>query len=402
MLQLAAPEAPALEWVVPRTAADAANQFERIMLDASALDCTPPRTAAAEAVKRFEDKILSRNTGGGPVFGSVQQLTTAYGLSPFVALQALRILEARGFGEMRRGAGGGLLLRTPSLCAMSRIMAIHLHVLGLDANDIGRAKARLLPYQRQCAAGASDFVTGLLDSMILQFDIMEDRKIIAKDTSNRAERIAWRIIAHAGERQAEDLGATEHLCQVFSCGKPIMTQAIRILEDMGVAVSVRGRRGGLRLQPASLNMIAWATAAYFRAWNFCPRHTSELIWAINKSHAVGAIKRSQNGLGHVKLASERLSQVEFLEGNWSEQVRLFRMVADLADDMVLHMLVKCLFAYEAGLIGFKPTITDRMTAGSAFASTRDVGAAILQGNPNAAVSAIGACEAISHKTRQYH
>ena len=82
---------------------------------ASQIPTSGPRKAAIQLVAEFETALLAHHREGKDVFGPERDLAQNYHASPKAVRQALRILESRFLGSVRRGVHGGLALRVPDM-----------------------------------------------------------------------------------------------------------------------------------------------------------------------------------------------------------------------------------------------------------------------------------------------
>ena len=74
---------------------------------------------------KIEAQIAARGWTQGEVLGSESELLDEYGVSRAVLREAIRLLEHHGVATMRRGPGGGLIVRHPEPAS-----AVHM-LLGL-------------------------------------------------------------------------------------------------------------------------------------------------------------------------------------------------------------------------------------------------------------------------------
>jgi DNA-binding FadR family transcriptional regulator len=103
----------------------------------------PGGTTGGAPVSRAEsvaDTLIEQIIGlGWPVgmpLGSEPELMKTLGVSRTVLRQAVRLLEHDGVAQMRRGAGGGLVVAQPDLKATTRAVSVFLEFAGIGPRDI--------------------------------------------------------------------------------------------------------------------------------------------------------------------------------------------------------------------------------------------------------------------------
>ena len=94
------------------------------------------RKLAEVVAERIHDDIAADGWKVGTVFGSEADLMAHYGVSRAVLREAVRLLEHHSVARMRRGPGGGLLVRTPDPTASIQTIALYLDHEGLSGQDL--------------------------------------------------------------------------------------------------------------------------------------------------------------------------------------------------------------------------------------------------------------------------
>lgn len=306
-----------------------------------------PRKAAIALAARFEAAILLEPRG---VFGPERDLVLRYDASPKVVRQALRILEARFLGTVRRGVHGGLVLRIPDLAESAELMAIYLSAIGAGGEDVGASIALLMPELKQRSAACRDFATSLLGALNATLDDSGLPQMRAG--RSRALVIARRIVLDLQGRAAAGtprvrLGTLVGLEEEHSCGRPIILQAIRILEELEIIESQLGRGGGIVLRKPSPGAVVRALYPHFVLRRLTMQTCRDTIWSINRALAVrSAAIRSDEQAAMLGAMSDVLRSGRFQPDDYSGQITLWRMLGDFAGDAALHMLVRCLFYFQ--------------------------------------------------------
>jgi DNA-binding FadR family transcriptional regulator len=212
-----------------------------------------PRKVAIDLAGRFEAAILEQSPRSG-VFGPERTLVSSYEASSKTVRQALRILESRFLGNVRRGVGGGLVLRTPDLADSAQLMSIYLCSLGVSRGEVRDAAVMLQPELAGRSREAQVFATSLLEALEVALD---DDHALASTPRSRALMVARHIVADlhrtpCATQTALKLGTLVDLQQRHASGRPIILQAIRILEELEVIEARLGRGGGIVARQPSL------------------------------------------------------------------------------------------------------------------------------------------------------
>lgn len=88
-------------------------------------DSAPPKMAEQLAA-RIEVKIIDAGWPVGEVLGTETELLRRFNVSRAVFREAVRILENHGVASMRRGPGGGLVVRAPDSTLVARAASLYL------------------------------------------------------------------------------------------------------------------------------------------------------------------------------------------------------------------------------------------------------------------------------------
>lgn len=371
--------------------------FSTALQDATEIRISNNNKAAFALARRFESDILEAPPSPDPVFGSEEGLARQYATSRRTVRQALRILEARSLGRMRRGAGGGLLLHIPDIKEVAAMMAIHLMAVGASAGDVLDARRHLEPVLDNGGAEGRSWARSIFETLLSEF---EESAPDAADAQNRALLIARRIARDCGRsRQREGdarIDTIEDLAERHATGTQVVLQALRVLEDLELIEVQRGRNGGFVASTPSPAAIVRATYPYFVLSGMSINCVHDVIWAINKVGASQAALTVARGQATVLEAALSSIATRFVEADeFVSQIAMWRVLADAADNKVLHVLVRCLFYYQmnAGLISVDDTDAARAKTVS-FLSGR-IARAVLAGNSVAAVDAVSRLEQVS-------
>lgn len=358
------------------------------------------RKAALDLAGRFEDSILAASPADG-VFGPERTLVTRFDVSPKVVRQALRILESRFLGTVRRGVRGGLLLRTPGLADSAELMAIYLSAMSVDRRAVVAAMDMLLPEMADRTPQAQAFVRNLLTALDRSLD---DNSLMQMSTvRSRALVIARRIVlGHKGQLAcATDrvrLGTLIGLEEQHASGRPVILQAIRILEELEIVEARLGRGGGIEMRQPSPGAVVRAIYPHFVLGDLTLDTAKDIMWSINRALAVRAAGiRTPDQARMLDSFSASLQMGDFHPLDHSAELTLWRMLADMAGNDVLHMLVRCLFYFRVRSDRIVSTYLAR-PASTAIRDNLDIIAqAVSAARPAKARQAIIHAEAISRQ-----
>jgi len=372
--------------------------FSPALQDATDIRVAPKDKAAFALAQRFESDILLRSDDQAANFGSEEGLAQRYAISRKTVRQALRILEARSLGRMRRGHGGGLQLQRPSQHEISRFMAIHLFSNGVGVADVVAARHWLIPLLENNRDDALVWAAAMFDALEAEF--AENESDQADEGENRALLIARRIMRdfRLTDSAAEGrwLGSIEDLEERHASDRRVVLQALRVLEDLELVAVQRGRNGGLVATQPSPGAIARFTYPYFVLSGMSQALSGDLIWSINKINAAMAAQRLSDDVSRrLQDVLSKMDAHSFENGDFSQQVTMWRVLADASDNRVLHMLIRCLFYYQIHS-GIAPLEENQpIQANTIFLRTLRICRAVLAANPVAAVDAVSNLENIS-------
>jgi DNA-binding FadR family transcriptional regulator len=97
---------------------------------------TPTDNRAHEAVLSVEMNLLKCGWPVGESLGILPEVQKALGLGRGTCRQAIAILEARGVLESRRGPGGGIFVRAPTIEDVMGAMLMHLALIGAEQDCV--------------------------------------------------------------------------------------------------------------------------------------------------------------------------------------------------------------------------------------------------------------------------
>ncbi|HVY11648.1 MAG TPA: FCD domain-containing protein [Mycobacteriales bacterium] len=100
---------------------------------------------AAMLARRIEDDIVAAGWPVGDVLGTEAELMARYDVSRAVLREAVRLVEHHRVAEMRRGPGGGLVVRAPDREGAAKALAVYLAAHGMSVADLMAARRILEP-----------------------------------------------------------------------------------------------------------------------------------------------------------------------------------------------------------------------------------------------------------------
>lgn len=103
----------------------------------------PKKATVATVVVALREEILARNEDGWRI-GFEEDVQLRMGVSRPTLRQALRMLEAEGLLEVRRGVNGGLFARIPGQDSLARNTSAYIRAHGVSASELMVAQSAIL------------------------------------------------------------------------------------------------------------------------------------------------------------------------------------------------------------------------------------------------------------------
>ncbi|MDF3310046.1 FCD domain-containing protein [Rhodococcus sp. T2V] len=104
---------------------------------------TDGRKMAQQVAELLEQEIIDAGWPVGQVLGSESELLARLGVSRAVFREAIRVLEHHDVAYMRRGPGGGLVVRAPDSAASVRACALSLNYHDATWEQVFEARSAL-------------------------------------------------------------------------------------------------------------------------------------------------------------------------------------------------------------------------------------------------------------------
>ena len=262
---------------------------------------------------QIQADILTAGLLPSSLFASEQEMRTRYGVGTGALREAIRILELREAGRMRRGPGGGFVVMLPTERLVAQALTAYLCVSGTTARHVLEARHVVATVATKLASGSATKTRryapghiGAVDSerrgllptwrsplladqsgnIVLRLlaecvdrlaDLVPARQGSAQiagaspdDTApltptvapsrrievahKRAGQIARNIITGLIRDRLEPgvrLGSEADVCKRYRISKSTARQIIVLLEETGLVRCRRGRRGGVFVQAPS-------------------------------------------------------------------------------------------------------------------------------------------------------
>lgn len=223
----------------------------------------PPRASlAATVAERIVGDVARLGWPEGRMLGSEPELLARYGVSRAVLREAVRLLEHRQVAHMRRGARGGLVVTAASVEPAAEAMAVRLLHAGAGADEVAAAR-RTLAGSDGVPAPLRDLLVDVLDrveQLLRTAGVDPDRP---GQRPKRAEATARRILRDvvvAGWPVGALLGSEADLMDRYGVSRPVLREAVRLLEHHRIARMRRGPGGGLFVVEPGLGAAAGALA----------------------------------------------------------------------------------------------------------------------------------------------
>jgi DNA-binding FadR family transcriptional regulator len=400
-------------------------------------------TAAA-----IEDALSAGPWPTGRVCGPDEVLAANFNVGIRPLRQAFRLLEQRGLCRAQRGVSGGFVILQPNLAEVARSMSRHLVALGVTYRHIWELRRFMEPAVIEAHASHKGWLNPIFElamaclnlfpsglDLNLKAEVADrsglvraseradareplqvwrqsfsDRQALfdldARAASgegprpvefrNRAAAVAARICADTRTHQIRNqdrIGSAATLSERYAVGLPVMVEAIRLLEDAGLVISLRGRGGGIAVAEPSDASLIRATFGYFAATDTTLEQCGEASRLLNAAAVTLAAERVARGQPF------RFNpQPVFPTGvdgtpSMLQWFRLLQQIYDFADNPMMHSLVRCTVGYDVRRTAQAYTIMRRSQIGQRLESgARSLVAAIQAGQVTEASRQFDACQ----------
>src|SRR5262245_52228039 len=135
----------------------------------------PGGKLAATVADRIVDDVRAQGWPVGEVLGSEADLLDRYGVSRAVFREAVRLVEHQQVARMRRGPGGGLVVREPTVDSVIDAVLVYLYRLGARLDDVFETRLVL-----------EEIVVDLAPDRVEEVDIAALRGVIQREAAGDA------------------------------------------------------------------------------------------------------------------------------------------------------------------------------------------------------------------------
>jgi DNA-binding FadR family transcriptional regulator len=284
---------------------------------------------------------------------SIQNLLDKYAISRSVGHEAIRILQHRKVVQTKRGPAGGVQVVPQSDANLKAALKRYLLQRGLAPERCSQAReslqfisAKLAPGNPACALATLALET--LDEM-QRDDAGAGSHDLASQTLLRADQVASAILLKCGVSAADlhaRIGHEDILSERFRVSKPVIRQAIRILEAESIVETRRGRGCGIYFTSAHAGPVARLLAMWLLGRNATFPQVFEFEHPLRVAIAMQAARNqmpepAQQALLELQAQMEGDSKVQLVD-----IINMERRVSRVADNYLLAVLLKSITVYK--------------------------------------------------------
>ena len=165
--------------------------------------------ASAEVVDQIRDAFFG-GLGPGDWLGTETELADRFGVSRITMRDAVRALEARGMVDVRVGAHGGLRVANSDPDRYIEALAIQLHLMGVNWDEIVEAQRAIEPV-----------TAGLAATRATRAQITALRELVEQSRTALADPVTF-----------TELGLAFHLAVAEASGNRVLHAALRSLRTV--------------------------------------------------------------------------------------------------------------------------------------------------------------------------
>lgn len=309
-------------------------------------------TGPVQVAWLLENIALDLGWPVGHSLGSERDFIERFGAGRDVVRGAVRLVEARGLMQMRRGCKGGLRVLRPDIENVAGAFATYLKASGYSRAKLEVAVSIVTPLLGEL--GCEGMVSQLLQRI---------GALIAEDSLHgpingaRAEIVALRLLRQTGSPipiGGVPLGNEATICAAFRMGHRTFRQTLCVLDDLEMLQVKRGRRGGYWLKRPAAIGVTRRLFALLASHGARAADVEPVIWALGIANLRLAFRRME-----VLDASQRAQWCDQLATSMHGSSGLRRWVTfqkgltQFADDLVLSTVTSSMLAY-LGRVGHMP------------------------------------------------
>jgi len=297
----------------------------------------------------FEHELLRR--GRRPEERKTGYLNDLLHLSGSVGSEVIRILQSRGVIRGKPGPHGGLVMLDPSTDYVRELVLQY--VVHTQMTAAGAAEARQAVRFLQTALRANHPGTAVVKVMSDVLDRLSSWPAIdVEPARQRAAQIARHLaVSVLLERPGPDtqenmrLGHEDELCERFNVSRPVMRQAIRILEAQALIETRRGRGRGLFLAAPQPGPVARLISLWMRNSNLSLHDVLDIERPLRTCVALVASRNTRCAPDHGVFALQQRSEAE---GGIKllELIEMEKTISWLAGNPLLDLFLRTMTIYK--------------------------------------------------------
>lgn len=185
------------------------------------------------------------------------------------------------------------------------------------------------------------------------------------DGPARGARIARGLFERALDltMKGNRLGSEWELASRFASSRAVIRQSLRILADLDMLESRRGRRGGVFIKRPSPAGVVRQVFPYLAAAGVTPRALVWLVWEINVAQLkIAAIRLTGMAVAERERFCSRLARLLDSSEEPERWVLLQQALAEVGRNPVIDTFTRCLVTYQARLASPPPFSADTSRA----------------------------------------
>jgi len=323
----------------------------QVLFEAATGESLVSMKQAVRLAYSFEHELLRR--GRKPGERETRYLNDLLHLSGSVGSEVIRILQSRGVIRGKPGPHGGFLMLAPSTEYLRELVLQYVVHARMTPADI--AEARQAVSFLQTALQATHPGTAVLKIMNDVLDGLAGWPATdAGPARQRAARIARDLAASvlharpdAATRENLRLGHEDELCERFNVSRPVMRQAIRILEAQALIETRRGRGCGLFLAPPQPGPVARLIGLWMRNSNLSLPDVLDIERPLRTAVAMVASRSTRCAPDHAVFTLQQRSEAE---GGIRvlELIEMEKTLSWLAGNPLLDLFLRTMTVYKIG------------------------------------------------------
>lgn len=315
-----------------------------------------PRGIPASLAWRIEARAAAWGWPIGRLIGTEADLMREFSAGRETLREAIRILQGRGSVKTTRGRTGGLVVARPDFDRAASVLTLYLRTIGCTLPDV----AVVLDELEGSGSCGGDFLFPLCEAVQAGLAVIGEAGNEVCDPQPRSQRTAadssgeLRALALAAALTPElqndpqrRLGTEADLSERYRTSAETVRQALRILSDLDLLETRKGRAGGaFPKQPQPIGVIR-QFFAFFAARQIDEASFRSSIAALNHVHLRLAMVRLGNLPEGERKALRAATEARLIGA--SEPMRfvlLQEAIGRIAANALVDTLLRCVVAYR--------------------------------------------------------